>query len=390
MGTSLAVCRPKAPRLRWRAATRSEATAAPVLATRATAGTVMHAYAVALGCWLCFFAIARAAAVNDATGNTTMQHERISMKSAADRKRLFVHYDYYQDGGHVDKFSNHTLELLVPGAENVIASWSGGPAHATQWAAAGGIFAWVMPRTNKYYSLEAHLGLGNFSFGVETAVNYVKSFLLPKPPKTVADFQYVALDELGIMPIEWRNGGNMSDRFVGFLERLAEEGFDKRLITYVNAYNMGNGSVEIGQYSNILRACVKHCRAIGLEVYLYTQYVLRPGPEPIGKCFHNASCLTSLARDFEAVAPGLNEIAFTTLGVSDVYLQNATSLCDTPRGALRLQVEELLRDKLTATQQGLGTYTLMARPPRVRDTKGYLSTCLAMGFADVRAGTTIF
>ena len=28
-----------------------------------------------------------------------------------------------------------------------------------------------------------------------------------------------------------------------------------------------------------------------------------------------------------------------------------------------------------------------ARPPRVRNTKGYPSTCLAMGFANVRVGT---
>ena len=277
------------------------------------------------------------------------------------RPRLFVHYDYYLAGTSVDKFSNNTLELLVPGAENVIASWSGGPAHASPWSAAGGTFAWVMPRTNRDYSLEAHLGLGNFSFGVDSAVLFATSFLRPKSPKTAADFKYIALDELGIMPAEWQNGGNMAARFVGFLERLAEEGYDRRLITYVNAYNMGNGTAEIGQYSDILRACVKHCRAIGLEVYLYTEYVFKPGPEPVGKCFHNVSCLVSLAHEFEAVAPGLNAIAFTTLGVSDVYLQNSTdALCDTPLdGALRLQVQALLDDKLTATQQGLGTYTLM-------------------------------
>ena len=301
----------------------------------------------------------RARAVGVKTDDWSANLSVVKDKNTAAQKRLFVHYDYYQDGDQTDKFSNITLRLLVPGDDNVIATWSGGPAHAGPWAAAGGNFAWTMPLSDRYYSLDAHLGLGNFSFGVQSAVDYVKLFLTPKPPKTVADFQYVALDEFGNMPEEWRDGGNMSARFVGFLERLADEGLDKRLITYVNAYNMGNGSAEIAQYSNILRACVKHCRAIGLEVYLYTEYVLKPGPEPIGKCFENVSCLTSLAHDFEAVAPGLNTVAFTTLGVSDVYLQNATALCDARHGALRLQVDELLGDRLTATQQGIGTYTLM-------------------------------
>lgn len=54
-------------------------------------------------------------------------------------------------------------------------------------------------------------------------MSWVKSWLLPKPPKTVSDYKYVALDELGIMPVEWRNGGIMSARFVSFLERLAAD-----------------------------------------------------------------------------------------------------------------------------------------------------------------------
>ena len=37
-------------------------------------------------------------------------------KNAAAQKRLFVHYDYYQDGDQTDKFSNLTLRLLpTPG-----------------------------------------------------------------------------------------------------------------------------------------------------------------------------------------------------------------------------------------------------------------------------------
>ena len=277
----------------------------------------------------------------------------------AAQQRLFVQYGYYLDGTNATKFSNHTLDLLIPGAENVMVVSASGPARAHQWAQAGGVFAWEMPRTNRYYSLEAHLALGNFSFGVQSAVAWVKQWLVPKPPKTVADYKYIALDELGVMPAEWRNGGNMSERFVSFLEVLAEDGYNRRLITYVNAYNMGNGSKEIGEYSQILRACVKYCRAIGLEVYTYTEYVFKPTPEPVGKCFHSTSCLTSLAHDFEAVAPGLNRIAFTTLGVSDVYLQNSTKALCIPSGALRLQVQTLLRDELTATQQGIGTYSLM-------------------------------
>lgn len=121
---------------------------------------------------------------------------------------------------------------------------------------------------------------------------------------------------------------------------------------------MANGTAEIGEYSEILQACVKHCRAIGMEVYLYTEYVLHPTSEPAGKCFHNTSCLTSLAKAFETVAPGLNRITFTTLGVSDVYLQNSTEALSIG-GALRRQVDALLHNELTRTQQGLGTYTLM-------------------------------
>ena len=59
-------------------------------------------------------------------------------------KRLFVQYGYYLNGTNATRFSNHTLELLTPGSENVMVVSSGvlTDRRASQWAEAGGVFAW--------------------------------------------------------------------------------------------------------------------------------------------------------------------------------------------------------------------------------------------------------
>jgi hypothetical protein len=211
------------------------------------------------------------------------------------QKALFLQYGYYVDERNATEMSNHTLELIVPGADSMLVVDGNNMQRLSSWAQTGGKFAWALPRSNRYYSLEAHLGQGNHSFGVELAATYVESWY-------ARGFEFVALDELGNLTPDWQDGGAISARFVSWLERMAADGYDQRVIVYWTAYNTFGLDI-IGNYSQILRACVKHCRAMGSEIYIYTQDIVSPrgdAPYP-GECFRNISCLTRLAEQFEAL-----------------------------------------------------------------------------------------
>ena len=97
----------------------------------------------------------------------------------------------------------------------------------------------------------------------------------------------------------------MSRRFVGWLQQLAADGYDRRVILYVNLYNMPS---TVGKYSEVLRACTRHCRAVGAEIYLSTSNVIRPRAETPGHCTRNISCLEILAEKLEMAAPGINTL----------------------------------------------------------------------------------
>jgi hypothetical protein len=62
----------------------------------------------------------------------------------------------------------------------------------------------------------------------------------------------------------------------------------------------------------------------------------------------------------ETVAPGINEITVTVLGVSDVYLQNRSDAFCGSGGALQKQYEAVRKGRLTSRQPGIGWYSLAA------------------------------
>jgi len=146
----------------------------------------------------------------------------------------------------------------------------------------------------------------------------------------------------------------MSRRFVGWLEQLAADGYDRRVILYVNLYNMPN---TVDKYSEVLRACTRHCRVVGAEIYLSTSNVIQPRAETPGHCTRNISCLETLAERLETAAPGINHLTVTVLGVSDVYLQNSSRAFCGAGASLQMQYAALHKGALTSQQPGVGWYS---------------------------------
>jgi hypothetical protein len=148
---------------------------------------------------------------------------------------------------------------------------------AAGWRSIGGEFALHLPRDNRTYSLHAYLSQGTFAQGVELAASHFEQLLTngspPRSSSGLQQFDYLAIDELSnTANSSWFDGGEMAARFEAWLKRLAVDGYDKRVILYVNSYNMPQ---TFGSYGQILRACVSHCRAIGSEIYLSTSDVQR-------------------------------------------------------------------------------------------------------------------
>jgi hypothetical protein len=167
--------------------------------------------------------------------------------------------------------------------------------------------------------------------------------------------RYLAIDELNNNAnASWQDGGEMSRRFVGWLQQLAADGYDRRVILYVNLYNMPS---TVGKYSEVLRACTRHCRAVGAEIYLSTSNVIRPRAETPGHCTRNISCLEILAEKLEMAAPGINTLTVSVLGVSDVYLQNSSLAFCGEGASLEMQYAALHKGALTSQQPGVGWYS---------------------------------
>ncbi|HEY8144009.1 MAG TPA: hypothetical protein VIG06_15090 [Kofleriaceae bacterium] len=171
-------------------------------------------------------------------------------------------------------------------------------------------------------------------------------------------YAYVAIDELhaGLTPLadgQWGAGA-----FAALLDDLAAAGLDRRLILYVNSYNL------IGQlhtFGQVLAACRDHCRIVASEVYLHTQHVFAPAAESPGHCNRSADCFERIAAEMGAAAPGINHRSITVLAISDELSQSRSdSLCERAgglAGGLYIQYARLHAGTLTRLQPGVGAYT---------------------------------
>jgi hypothetical protein len=171
-------------------------------------------------------------------------------------------------------------------------------------------------------------------------------------------FDYITIDELGDAPL-WKDGGSRSKGFVKLLDDLAQAGFDRRVVLYVNAYNLDG---QLPSFGDALRACRDHCRAIALEIYVSASDVFSPQPEQPGRCTRSTACFEKLAAELEAVAPGAAGRAITILGTSDGWNEGTSSAnCTTPtggHGALYDEYAALHAGHLTSKQPGVGAYSL--------------------------------
>jgi hypothetical protein len=97
------------------------------------------------------------------------------------RRRLFFSYGFYvnSSGGFA---AEPTLELIAPGAENVmVVSNPTSQANARAWGEHGGTYALHLPRDNRSYSLSAYLGQGNTTEGVQLAASHFEQWFQPRP-----------------------------------------------------------------------------------------------------------------------------------------------------------------------------------------------------------------
>ena len=171
-------------------------------------------------------------------------------------------------------------------------------------------------------------------------------------------YGYVAIDELhaGLTPL--RDGQWGAAAFAALLDQLAAAGLDRRLILYVNSYNLAG---QLHTFRQVLTACRDHCRIVASEIYLHTQHVFAPAAEAPGHCNRSTGCFERLAAEMGAAAPGINHRAITVLAISDEFTQGrADSLCERPgglAGGLYIQYARLHAGTLTGLQPGVAAYT---------------------------------
>ena len=171
-------------------------------------------------------------------------------------------------------------------------------------------------------------------------------------------YAYLAIDELHAGLGALRDGAWGAAAFADLLGELAAAGLDRRIILYVNSYNLRG---QLAGFRQVLAACRDHCRAVASEVYLHTQHVFAPAAEEPGHCNRSTACFEALAAEMGAAAPGVNHRTITVLAVSDEHSQDrADSLCERAGGgpgALHLQYARLHAGTLTRLQPGVGAYT---------------------------------
>ncbi len=171
-------------------------------------------------------------------------------------------------------------------------------------------------------------------------------------------YAYVAIDELHAQLTPLRDGQWGAAAFGALLGELAAAGLDRRLILYVNSYNLAG---QLHTFSQVLGACRDHCRILASEIYLHTQHVFAPAAESPGHCNRSTACFERLAAEMGAAAPGINHRTVTVLAVSDEFSQGRSdSLCERAgglAGGLYLQYGRLHAGTLTGLQPGVGAYT---------------------------------
>ena len=180
-----------------------------------------------------------------------------------------------------------------------------------------------------------------------------------------AGIAYIAIDELQggepAIATAFSNGGELSRGLVGVLRRMAERGYDRRVILYSNTYNLVG---TMGRFSELMGACRDHCRVFASEIYMTTGNVISPRTE---HCHWNLECFERSANGLDTIAPGLNRRTITVLGLSERYNvpSRSDSLCDVPgggHGALYRQYARLHAGARTSQQPGIGGYALAAVP----------------------------
>jgi len=256
---------------------------------------------------------------------------------------IFVNYGPYRAASgkpsRVD--SPQTLSLTAPG-ERVITlrrpsvNCVRSVAELGPWIAGGGLVAHTMTIED----LNTVLADG-------TSAQHVAKLLR-------SGYAYVAIDEIAFGNTGWRNGGVQVARFAKLATDLAAMGLDRRLIIYINSYNLAG---ILGQYSAVLATARDHARIIGSEIYVHTSDVEHARASPSGHCNRATSCFEQIAAEMGAAAPNINYRTVTVLGVSDEYNQGAPdALCN--GGALQDQYAALHAGAHTRLQPGVGAYTL--------------------------------
>lgn len=259
---------------------------------------------------------------------------------------LFLFYGAYQPnpGESPRADAAATLALLGTG-EPVLALRRPAACPASDgelqpWQAGGGRVAHVMSEDE----LLAHLAAGS-------GAGAVSELLL-------RGYAYVAIDELHAGLAALRDGAWGAGAFAALLDELAAAGLDRRVILYVNSYNLVG---QLAGFRQVLAACRDHCRALASEVYLHTEHVFAPAAETPGHCTRSTDCFERLAAEMAAAAPGVNHRTVTVLAIGDEFTGGrADSLCERPAGgagALYLQYAHLHAGARTRLQPGVGAYT---------------------------------
>jgi hypothetical protein len=263
---------------------------------------------------------------------------------------IFLFYGAYRlpDGSGIDWPNTLPLISDLTGAETVLVMQ--GVDQFTPWVDGGGKLAYHFTRVPRNAAdtnaVEAQLDRDDDQ---TLAAAYVRNRLS-------RGYEYLAIDELSANATEWTNGGRYAVRFVRLLERLAAEGLDRRIILYINAYNMLD---TFDRYSDVLAACRDHCRILANEVYL-TDNAVRVGTAPVaGKCVHDRSCISTLAYQIARAAPGAVRRMITVIAVAERWHDyRDTALCAPGDGALYLQYAYLHSNSLVCRQPGVGGYSL--------------------------------
>jgi hypothetical protein len=276
--------------------------------------------------------------------------DQVDVKAACVRQRVPVDVDgpYRASPGLAARVdSPQTLALRASGERVMTLRRPHVPcvsavAEVTPWIQGGGLIAHTMT----IEELNNLLDEG-------TAVARLTSIL-------EAGYAYVAIDELAVSNTGWRNGGPRVAQLEQLVAGLAAAGLDRRIIFYVNSYNMVG---QLGSYSRVLGTLRDHARIVASEIYVTTRDVKTPVASGAGRCLRSTGCFEAIAAEMSRTAPGINHRSITVLGVSDEYTQGAVdALCDAPggkRGSLYLQYAKLHAGTLTRLQPGVGSYTFV-------------------------------